>query len=167
MLTPEQKLNLMSLSTSRQIRMQTIIICCLVLVAALFNPNPVMAAESDTPPPLKPADNFHITIPRGALGREYLMSMSLIPQSLAATSRGLSGKIVQFELYHDAVDLYETSEGMVVTKDLPSRLLLASFPIVATDNTSIVIDFNRGMRRVFGQGNRRRGAGKPCFRCVR
>lgn len=123
-----------------------------LLTAALLCFPQLQAADNAAPPPLKPADNFHVSIPRSALGREYLMSMSLIPQSLAATSRGLSGKVVQFELYHDAVDLYEATEGLVVTKDLPSRLLLASFPIVASNSTSIVIDFNRGMRRVFGQG---------------
>ena len=47
------------------------------------------------------------------------------------TSSGLSGKIVQFELFHDAVDMYESTEGMVVTRELPSRLLLTSFPIVS------------------------------------
>lgn len=111
------------------------------------------AAENKTPPPpLKPAANLHLSIPRPALGREYLMSMSLIPQSGAATSRGLAGKIVQFELFHDAVDLYEATEGLVVTKDLPSRLLVASFPIVRQDDSEVVIDFNKGMRRVFNQG---------------
>ena len=108
--------------------------------------------KASPPPPLKPADNLHLSIPKAGLGKDYLMTMSLIPQSLAATSRGLSGKIVQFVLFHDAVDMYESSEGMVVTKDLPSRLLLASFPIVAQDNNTVVIDFNRGMRRVFSQG---------------
>lgn len=110
------------------------------------------ADAKSPPPPLKPADNFHLTLPRASLGREYLMSMSLIPQSGAATSRGLSGRVVQFELFHDGVDMYETTEGMVVTKDLPSRLLLATFPIVEQDDNSLVLDFNRGMRRVFTQG---------------
>jgi hypothetical protein len=152
MLTPEQILNYMSLRTSCLFRMQSFLLCGVLCAGALSIPSAFTAADNAAPPPLKPADNFHITIPRSALGREYLMSMSLIPQSLAATSRGLSGKVVQFELFHDAVDLYEATEGMVVTKDLPSRLLIASFPIVATDNNSVVIDFNRGMRRVFGQG---------------
>ncbi|HAV64601.1 MAG TPA: hypothetical protein DCY13_19810, partial [Verrucomicrobiales bacterium] len=113
---------------------------------------PAAETKASPPPPLKPADNLHLSIPKAGLGKDYLMTMSLIPQSLAATSRGLSGKIVQFVLFHDAVDMYESSEGMVVTKDLPSRLLLASFPIVAQDNNTVVIDFNRGMRRVFSQG---------------
>lgn len=104
------------------------------------------------PPPLRPADNFHLALPRAALGREYLMSMSVIPQSGAATSSGLSGRVVQFELFHDGVDMYETTEGMVVTTDLPARLLLATFPIVAQDENNLILDFNRGMRQVFGQG---------------
>lgn len=110
------------------------------------------ADDRTAPPPLKPADNFQVSVPRAGLGREYLMSMSLIPQSGAATSRGLSGKVVQFELFHDALDLYEAPDGLVVTKDLPSRLLVASFPIVEQNDTEIVIDFGKGMRRVFTQG---------------
>lgn len=121
----------------------------ILLLAALSS----HAADStNSPPPLTPADNLNITIPRAALGKDYLMSMSLIPQAGAPTSHGLSGKVVEFELYHDGVDMYESSEGMVVTKDLPSRLLLATFPIVEQDDTKIVVDFNKGMKRVFTEG---------------
>jgi hypothetical protein len=122
------------------------IVLSVVLISA-WAPRAVSA-----PPPLRPAGQLHLGIPRAALGQPYLMSMSLIPQAGAATSRGLTGKVVQFEVFHDAVDLYETTEGMVVTEDLPARLLLASFPIVEQDKDRIVIDFNRGMRRVFTQG---------------
>lgn len=137
------------LPTSRRLRE----LFSFALVAGLLNFQSLAAADAKTPPPpLKPAANLHLTIPRAGLGREYLMSMSLIPQSGAATSRGLSGKVVQFELFHDAVDLYEATEGLVVTKDLPSRLLVASFPIVQQNDSELVIDFNKGMRRVFSQG---------------
>ncbi len=54
----------------------------------------------------------------------------MIPQQQAATSRGLAGKIVRFELYPDSVDMYESTQGLVVTEQLPARRLLASFPIV-------------------------------------
>ncbi|MBI1178859.1 hypothetical protein GC207_15615 [bacterium] len=124
--------------------------CALISLAAIAS---LRAAESNSvPPPLTPADNLNITIPRSALGKDYLMSMSVIPQAGAPTSRGLSGKVVEFELFHDGVDMYESSEGMVVTTDLPSRLLLATFPIVEQDDSKIVIDFNKGMRRVFTEG---------------
>lgn len=110
------------------------------------------AHGSEVPPALQPADNLHLAIPKAGMGKDYLMTMSVIPQSGAATSRGLSGKVVQFELFHDAVDMYESTEGMVVTRELPSRLLLTSFPIVSQDENRVVIDFNAGMRRVFSQG---------------
>ena len=61
------------------------------------------------------------------------------------------GKIVRFELFHDGVDLYESSEGFVVSDALPSRRLLTTFPITSQDEQRVVIDFNAGMRRVFNQ----------------
>lgn len=93
--------------------------------------------------------NNTLVIPRSALGKEHLMSSSRIPQALAATSTGLSGKIVKFEFFHDGVDLYESTDGLVVTKDLPARRLLTTFPIVEQDGNKVVIDFNRGMRRLY------------------
>ncbi len=100
-------------------------------------------------PPLVAAKNSQVKIPRAAFGREYLMSGSVIPQSEAATSTGLAGKIVRFELFHDGVDLYESTKGLVVTDDLPARRLITTFPIAAQDEQSVTIDFNKGMRRVF------------------
>ena len=95
------------------------------------------------------APNNNLVIPRSALGKDFLMSASIIPQSTAATSTGLAGKIVRFEAFHDGVDLYEAPDGIVVTKDLPARRLLTTFPIVEQDATKLVIDFNKGMKRVF------------------
>ncbi|MFM8879706.1 MAG: hypothetical protein ACKOKG_11340, partial [Verrucomicrobiota bacterium] len=101
--------------------------------------------------------NNTLVLPRTVFGKEHLMSASRIPQALAATSTGLSGKIVKFELFHDGVDLYESTDGLVVTKDLPARRILTTFPIVEQDAGKVVIDFNRGMRRLYteiwyGQG---------------
>ena len=39
----------------------------------------------------------------------------------------------------------------MVTEDLPARRLLATFPIVRQDDEQVVVDFNKGMRRVFTQ----------------
>ena len=93
--------------------------------------------------------NNTLILPRTALGREFLMSASRIPQTLAATSTGLSGKVVKFEFYQDGVDLYEATDGLLVTQDLPARRLLTTFPIVQQDANQVVIDFNRGMRRLY------------------
>ncbi len=117
---------------------------------ALAGWSSLLAQEADDPKlQLSVGPNYTLVIPRSALSQDHLMSASRIPQALAATSTGLSGKIVRFELFHDGVDLYESTEGLVVTKDLPARRLLTTFPIVEQDETKVVIDFNRGMRRLY------------------
>jgi hypothetical protein len=103
-------------------------------------------------PDLQVADQFFLAIPKTGFGKDYLFSASLIPQGQSPTSHGLAGKIVSFELFPDGVDMYESTKGLVVTTDLPARRLLASFPIVRQEsNGVVVIDFNKGMRRVFTQ----------------
>ena len=59
--------------------------------------------------------NLDLVFPKAALSREYLLSASLIPQENSPTSTGLAGKIVRFEVFHDGVDLYESTKGLVVT----------------------------------------------------
>ena len=109
------------------------------------------AGDAVIAPPLQVADQFLLAIPKAAFGKDYLFSASLIPQGQSPTSHGLAGKIVSFELFPDGVDLYESTQGLVVTKDLPARRLLASFAIVRQDSNQVVIDFNKGMRQVFTQ----------------
>lgn len=119
-----------------------------LLVSSAFN-SP--AADKTAAPELQVADGFYLAIPKGAFGKDYLFSASMIPQGNSPTSHGLAGKIVKFEIYPDAVDMYESTQGLVVTTDLPARRLLASFPIVKQDANRVVVDFNKGMRRVFTQ----------------
>lgn len=101
---------------------------------------------------LKRSGDANIAIPTAAFGQEYMMSTSVIPQAGSVTGRGLLGRIVLFEKYDDSVDMYESTEGQVVTEDLPARRLLATFPILSEDEGSVVIDFNQGMRRLLYQG---------------
>ncbi len=109
------------------------------------------AADASIAPQLQVADQFLLAIPKNGFGKDYLFSASIIPQGASPTSHGLAGKIVRFELYPDGVDMYESTKGLVVTDQLPARRLLASFPIVKQDGDKVVIDFNKGMRRVFTQ----------------
>lgn len=121
------------------------------LVLMAFPPCAPAAAEKPTAPELQVADQFFLAIPKSGFGRDYLFSASLIPQGQSPTSHGLAGRVVSFELFPDGVDMYESTRGLVVTTDLPARRLLASFPIVRQDGDRVVIDFNKGMRRVFTQ----------------
>ncbi len=111
----------------------------------------VTTNSSELAPELKVADRYFLAIPKSAFGKDYLFTASLIPQARAATSTGLAGKIVRFELFPDGVDMYESNQGLLVTDDLPARRLLATFNIVRQDADQVVVDFNRGMRRVFTQ----------------
>jgi len=95
------------------------------------------------------ADQFLLAIPKEAFGRDYLFSVSVIPQIGSPTSSGLASKIVRFQEFPDGVDMCESPKGLVVTEDLPARRLLATFPIVRQDGGRVVVDFNRGMRRLF------------------
>ncbi len=109
------------------------------------------AADASVAPELQVTDQFFLAVPKNGFGKNYLFSASLIPQGQAPTSHGLAGKIVSFELFPDGVDMYESTKGLEVTTDLPARRLLANFPIVKQDADRVVIDFNKGMRRVFTQ----------------
>jgi hypothetical protein len=121
-----------------------------MLFALCLVASPVAFAATDEPGQLLRATaNQHIAIQRSALNREFLLSGSVIPQFNAATSTGLAGKIVRFELFPDGVDLYEATDGILVTDDLPARRLLTTFPIVDQNPDEVVIDFGAGMRRVF------------------
>jgi hypothetical protein len=124
----------------------------LVCFAAAGGPETARGADTNkVAPELQVADGFQLAIPKSGFGQDYLFTASLIPQTRAATSTGLAGKIVRFELFPDGVDMYESTRGLVVTEDLPARRLLASFAIVSQDASRVVIDFNKGMHRVFTQ----------------
>jgi hypothetical protein len=128
------------------------VLLALLFLAAPGGPPPARAAETNqVGPELQVADAFQLAIPKAGFGMDYLFTASLIPQMRAATSTGLAGKIVRFELFPDGVDMYESTRGLVVTEDLPARRLLASFAIVRQDGDQVVIDFNKGMHRVFIQ----------------
>ena len=126
---------------------------CLALVCLVGSGSGWAAPDTAAPPApiLQVADQFMVGIPKSAFGKDYLFSASLIPQGQSPTSHGLMGKVVRFELFPDAVDMYESTKGLVVTEDLPARRLLASFPIVRSENDRVIVDFNKGMRRVFTQ----------------
>jgi hypothetical protein len=130
------------------------LLCAGRVTAADTNTNSPAKAAPAAPvaPPLEVADGLLLAIPKAGLGKDYQFTASLIPQELAATSHGLAGRLVRFELFPDGVDMYESTQGLVVTQDLPARRLLATFPIVRQDATKVVVDFNKGMRQVFIEG---------------
>lgn len=127
-----------------------LLIVTAILICSLFSIG-ALADDTGAAPPLQVADQYLLAIPKDGFGKDYLFSASVIPQGESPTSHGLAGKIVEFELFPDGVDMYESTRGLVVTEDLPARRLLATFSIVRQDGDRVVIDFNKGMRRLFTQ----------------
>jgi hypothetical protein len=124
----------------------------LLLLTAAGGARAASAGETNLiAPELQVGEGCLLAIPKDGFGRDYLFTASLIPQTRAATSTGLAGKIVRFELFPDGVDMYESTRGLVVTEDLPARRLLASFAIERQDAERVEVDFNKGMHRVFTQ----------------
>lgn len=125
-----------------------------IVIAGIFlaaSAAPLRAADQPVAPELQVADQYYLAIPKDGFGKDYLFSASMIPQGESPTSHGLAGKIVRFEQFPDGVDMYESTRGLVVTEDLPARRLLATFPIVKQEAGRVVVDFNKGMHRVFTQ----------------
>jgi hypothetical protein len=99
-----------------------------------------------------PKQALRVTSPEGKVTQketEFLLSASAIPQVGAPTSTAMNGRVIYFELYQDAVDMYESTVGAVVTDDLPARRLLAKFEIVSQDANRVLINFDKGMRSLF------------------
>lgn len=124
-------------------------LCASVLPFATFGQEPTPTSTEAKKAPLAPASLFHVALSKASIGDEFLLSTAIIRQVVAPTGYSMAGKIVHFEVFPDSVDLYESTKGLVVTKELPARRLVTTFPILSQDETQVVIDFNAGMRRVF------------------
>lgn len=115
---------------------------------ALPNPNPAPA-----PAIFGSSDKMHLVIYKSALDKEFLLSASLIDQTYAATGSGLNSRVVAFKRQGNRVFMLESTQGHVVTRDMPSTLILAEIPIVAETDDAIELDFNSGMSKVFVSSN--------------
>ncbi len=82
------------------------------LLFSLLCSSRAQAADTNQPAPdLETTDGLMMAIPKSGIGKNYQFTASIIPQELAPTSTGLSGKIVRFELFPDGVDMYESTQG--------------------------------------------------------
>jgi hypothetical protein len=98
-------------------------------------------------------DVSYLEIQKSALDKEFLLSGSVINQRGAPTSSGLQGRIVAFAKHGKTIFLMEATDGHVVTDSLPSSLILAEMPVILETETSYVIDFNAGMKKIFTSSN--------------
>ncbi len=102
---------------------------------------------------LRPEAAEYLVIKKDAIGKDFLMSASLIPQNESPTSSGLQGRVVAFKKIGRRLFLVESTEGHVISPTLPAALILAEIPIIEDRNDEVVIDFNAGMNKIFMAGN--------------
>lgn len=98
-------------------------------------------------------DAEYLVIKKTAIGKEFLMSASVIPQMESPTSSGLQGRIVSFKKMGKRLYLVESTEGSVISPTLPASLILAEIPVIEDKADDLVVDFNSGMKTVFVEGN--------------
>ncbi|MGE0614119.1 MAG: zinc-dependent metalloprotease [Bacteriovoracia bacterium] len=115
----------------------------------VISQNEFAAEFADQAGPIAKVDRFYLGLRKDALDREFLLSASLIPQTPAATSEGLRGRIVTFRRYGESIFMLESTDGHVVAPGLPAKLILAELPILSQKDDLYVLDFNEGMQRVF------------------
>ncbi|OFZ22878.1 MAG: hypothetical protein A2X94_17645 [Bdellovibrionales bacterium GWB1_55_8] len=101
--------------------------------------------NSSSQEPLSPHDRYFLSMKKSALGKEFLLHASIIPQNQAPTSSGLQGRVVSFQRVLNSVFMIEGAQGHVVTHELPSTLILAEIPILDENDDALVLDFNQGM----------------------
>jgi hypothetical protein len=98
-------------------------------------------------------DRKLISIKKSALDKEFLLQASMMRQVPIPTASGLKSRIVAFKKVDDALFMMEATQGHVISKDLPSQLILAKLPIITESETDVVIDFSGGMANTFVSGD--------------
>ena len=95
-------------------------------------------------------DDFDIVLIKDlALSQPFLLKTSIISTLPVPTGRSLASKIVTFEKKGGSVYLFESTDGKLSSLSLPTKILLAEFPIIKETETEIVIDFKKGMKELY------------------
>ncbi len=102
---------------------------------------------------LSSPDRKQIVIKKEALDKEFLLQASLMRQVPMPTASGLKSRIVAFKRVNDTVFLMEATQGHVITKDLPSQLILTRMPILSETASDLTLDFSEGMSALFVSGD--------------
>ena len=91
----------------------------------------------------------HLTIAKESLDKEFLLYGSYASQEKNATSHGLKTRVVTFHRSDASVFMLESTEGRLVSDDVPTKIILAELPILGESDSQLTLDFNAGMKSVF------------------
>jgi len=94
-------------------------------------------------------DKAEIAINRTALGKEFLLQSGLIPQQGTPMGSSLKSRVVFFREKAERLFLMASNQGNSATNDFAQNMILAEFPVIDSNSTSITFDFNAGMANIF------------------
>lgn len=147
------------MKTCRELGLWTI---CLVVLAACSSrevptsvaPAPIQESLSyeKIPYELFPEtgkNQYALVVKKVALGREFLLNASSIHQAGPVAGSGLLGRVVFFSEKQNRIFLMESPSGHTVPGDLPASRILAEMPVIKETPESYLLDFNRGMNKMF------------------
>ncbi len=84
-----------------------------------------------------------------ALNKEFLLQGAFMNQQPIPQMASLKSRIVMFREVAGALFLLESTQGHLVTDELPSTLILARYPILSKTKDTIFFDFAQGMSDLF------------------
>lgn len=97
-------------------------------------------------------DSKRLRINKESLDKEFLLYGSYASQEKNATSHGLKTRVVTFHRNEASVFMLESTEGRLISDDVPTKIILAELPILSESDTQLTLDFNAGMKAVFWVG---------------
>ncbi|WP_127716989.1 zinc-dependent metalloprotease [Halobacteriovorax sp. HLS] len=111
--------------------------------------SPLLNAVKGNKKSLSTGDNYNLTLKKEALGHLFLLHTSIIDNPPAATGNPLAAKIIYFKRSGNFVGMFESTNGKLVTNSVTTEILLAKFPLIMEDNTSLIFNFEQGMKVLF------------------
>lgn len=98
---------------------------------------------------LAAANAVHLKIKPSALGSLFLWSVAEIDAPPAPTGSALANKVVSFELRGEKLAMFENLQGKVATNNVATKVLLAQFPVLSSDEEWITFDLGAGLDFVY------------------
>ena len=108
-----------------------------------------VSLDKSIPEGLGAHENFALTIKKDSLKQLFLMSSALIENIPNPTGNHLNEKVVYFKKNGNTIGLFELTDGRYETSAIQTELLLTTFPTLSETEDTIVIDFNKGMSKLF------------------
>lgn len=141
----------------------SVLFLSIFVLAACSDDTPPAAQEPQSSPGITApgpgigpsSDNQYLTITKEALGKEILFQGAAVMErsdgyhGSNATAQTMKSRIVMFEVHGDELAMLESGEGMFPGKEMPTNVLLTTFPIIKDEGGVITFDFNKGMDKIY------------------